>query len=549
MFLFWSIVYPFTAFTRTQPDSAYVFAYAQTKDGGRNGLHFAWSIDKQTWHQIGQEYSFLRCDYGRWRAQKRMVAPFLYHALDGLWHAVWAVNESDGVFAHAASPDLVHWQRQSYPPILEKGNCLTPTLSFDKNQQHYTISWISQNGTKEQVYAVTTADFKEYSRAQPIEKFIDDRQELFINNRKETGKVHRVAWSIVDGLIKTQQLTTYKESLWAERATNDDTRFSELKSIEAKITLDAANQKKISDLLLGAFFEDINYAADGGLYAELIQNRDFEYALSDKEGKDKNWDATMAWTTTDKSAQLQIDSLSPIHINNKHYALLQVNQVGSGLINEGFDGIAIQAQEAYNFTVFARTSKGKAGKLRIRLKGKDGTIYAEGQTDPIDHAWKKYEVTLRAKQTAADLQLEILPQTAGTTALDMVSLFPVNTFKGRKNGLRRDLAQAIADIHPRFIRFPGGCVAHGDGLENMYRWKQTIGPLEVRKPQRNLWGYHQTAGLGYFEYFQFCEDIGAEPIPVVAAGVPCQNSDTGGAGQQGGFRWMKWMLIFKKCWI
>ena len=126
---------------------------------------------------------------------------------------------------------------------------------------------------------------------------------------------------------------------------------------------------------------------------------------------------------------------------------------------------------------------------------------------------------------------------AGELNLDMVSLFPQDTFKGRKNGLRKDLAQTIADIHPRFIRFPGGCVAHGDGLKNIYQWKNTVGPLEARKAQRNLWGYHQSMGLGYFEYFQFCEDIGAEPLPVLAAGVPCQNSACHGnlgGGQQGG---------------
>lgn len=127
----------------------------------------------------------------------------------------------------------------------------------------------------------------------------------------------------------------------------------------------------------------------------------------------------------------------------------------------------------------------------------------------------------------------------------MISLFPQKTFKGRKNGLRADLAQAIADIRPRFVRFPGGCLAHGDGVDNIYHWKETIGPLEARKPAANIWRYHQTRGLGYFEYFQFCEDIGAEPLPVVAAGVPCQNSGIGGPshhskdfvtanGQQGG---------------
>ena len=130
-----------------------------------------------------------------------------------------------------------------------------------------------------------------------------------------------------------------------------------------------------------------------------------------------------------------------------------------------------------------------------------------------------------------DARLCIAPSAGGTYHFDMVSLFPQNTFKGRKNGLRADLAQTLADLHPRFVRFPGGCVAHGDGIDNIYDWKGSIGPLEARKPLRNLWGYHQTRGLGYFEFFQFCEDIGAEPVPVLAAGVPCQNS--GGGTQYG----------------
>lgn len=136
---------------------------------------------------------------------------------------------------------------------------------------------------------------------------------------------------------------------------------------------------------------------------------------------------------------------------------------------------------------------------------------------------------LKAVADADSALLAISPQVEGEYALDMISLFPQKTFKGHKNGLRADLAQAIADIHPRFVRFPGGCLAHGDGVDNIYNWKETIGPLEARKSAPNIWRYHQTRGLGYFEYFQFCEDIGAEPLPVVAAGVPCQNSGDRGA--------------------
>jgi alpha-L-arabinofuranosidase len=141
-------------------------------------------------------------------------------------------------------------------------------------------------------------------------------------------------------------------------------------------------------------------------------------------------------------------------------------------------------------------------------------------------------LVLTANADATNAKLVIKPLATGVLALDMISLFPQNTFMGRKNGIRKDLAQVVADIHPRFIRFPGGCVSHGDGLGNIYKWKNTIGPLEARKPLRNIWNYHQTGGLGYQEFFQYCEDIGAQPLPVIAAGVPCQNSHTGGPGQQ-----------------
>ena len=148
--------------------------------------------------------------------------------------------------------------------------------------------------------------------------------------------------------------------------------------------------------------------------------------------------------------------------------------------------------------------------------------------------WKQVKTILTSNADASDATLAIVPTAAGEVALDFVSLFPQKTFKGRANGMRADLAQYLADLHPRFMRFPGGCVAHGDGLGNMYHWKETIGPQWERKPQRNIWGYHQSRGLGYYEFFQFCEDLGCEPLPVVPAAVPCQNSSTGGGGQQGG---------------
>ena len=233
-------------------------------------------------------------------------------------------------------------------------------------------------------------------------------------------------------------------------------------------------------------------------------------------------------------------------MNNPHYAILDVQTPGAAFVNAGFGGIVTQKGEKYDFSMFSKVlDRRKGGKTIVRLVTKEGKEIARTTMIISSKDWKKQSAVLTATEDADSVMLALSPQSVGEYALDMISLFPQNTFKGRKNGLRADLAQAIADIHPRFVRFPGGCLAHGDGVDNMYNWKETIGPLEARKPAANIWRYHQTRGLGYFEYFQFCEDINAEPLPVVAAGVPCQNSGIGGPshhstdiitsnGQQGG---------------
>ncbi len=516
------------------PDSVYLFAYSLKEDGGRKGLHFAYSTNQENWVSIGPNFRFLFSDYGRWGKEKRLVTPFLFQAKDGMWHCVWSLNEYDGTFAHSTSKDLLYWSPQSYPIVMTNNNCLQPEVSYVNDT--YKISWISNKNGNQQAFYVTTTDFKNYTSAKemPLKDRLNFRKEVSILGKHETGTVHKVAWSLVESLMNKQKLNAYRDQLWSENAKTDSVRFSGLKTLDATITIDNSKSKKISDMLVGVFFEDINYSADGGLYAELIQNRDFEFALSDKEGRDKTWNSTKAWYLNGGQATFTIDSVSPIHPNNSHFVVLKITKAGAGLINEGWDGIAVKAGDKYNFSIFARNPDQKSKKLLVRLIGKNGENYGETTVNANSNNWKKFETVLTAKKTVTDARLEIIPQTSGTVALDMISLFPQKTFKDHKNGLRADLAQTIADINPRFVRFPGGCVAHGDGIGNIYRWKNTVGPLESRKPQKNLWGYHQTAGLGYFEYFQFCEDIGATPLPVIAAGVPCQNSATGGPGQQCG---------------
>ncbi|MDF9829781.1 alpha-L-arabinofuranosidase C-terminal domain-containing protein [Parabacteroides sp. PF5-6] len=482
-----------------EPDSAYIFAYATDKNEGRNGLHFAWSRDAQDWQAIGPEHSYVRCDYGRWGLEKRMVKPIVFAGKDGRWHCLWRLNESDERVAHAASGDLAFWWRQSYLSLSDLENQLGQEAPF------------------------------------PLSQWERQYQTALISGKEETGSCHKVAWALIDGLIQSQQLAAFKAMQNGETTKDDAIRFAGLKPVEAKITVDPTQAHEISDLFIGIFFEDINYAADGGLYAELIQNRDFEYDPMDKEGRDPNWNHQTAWQLHGGGASWTIEATDPIHENNKHYALLNVETVGAVFTNDGFDGICLKAGEKYDLSLFARMPNRKGGKLTIRLM-EAGKVIAETKVS-VSNPWKKVQAVLTAKETCTNARLEVIPQMAGVYALDMISLFPQKTFKGRKNGLRADLAQTLADIKPRFVRFPGGCVAHGDGLHNMYRWKNTIGPLEARVPQRNLWGYHQTAGLGYYEYFQFCEDLGAEPVPVLAAGVPCQNSahQHGVAGgQQGG---------------
>jgi len=522
-----------TARKFNEPDSVYLFSYATTKSNNHNGLHFAWSTDNKKWTEVGNEFSFVRSDYGRWGSEKRMISPYLIPAENGTWKCVWSLNEKDKTFAAVSSTDLIDWGRQAYPEVNAGSNVLRPVISFDKQQKDYVITYVDAGG---KYFQLRTKDFKTFGAVKEVgaEQYKNQNVSIDLAGGKASGQVYKVAWPVVDKLLKKVELSKYKNLLHGETTKQDEERFKGMQALNATITVDAAKPKAISDMLLGIFFEDINYAADGGLYAELVQNRDFEYALSDREGHDKNWNSMHSWSVKGENLGITIATDKPVHVNNSHYAQLDVKVPGASLQNAGFDGIAVKKGERYNFSLFARAEV--ATKLLVRLLARDGKVLSQATVSVGTGTWKNYKTVLNAAESATDAVLDIQPQTAGKLSLDMISLFPQKTFKGRNNGLRADLAQVVADIHPRFIRFPGGCVAHGDGIDNIYRWKNSIGPLEARMPQRNLWGYHQTTGLGYYEYFQYCEDIGAAPLPVIAAGVPCQNSGTGGAGQQGGVK-------------
>ncbi len=508
-----------------EPDSVYLFSY------NANGLRFAWSTDKTNWTPIGDGYIYLKCDYSRWGSEKKMIAPYLIQGRKGIWECIWQLNDRTLQFAQAGSADLVNWGPQAYPYVKQSKNVLRPVISYNKIADSYTVVYTDANG---KYFQTTTKDLKVYTPIVPVPASAYRDHSITANINGETkGQLHRVAWPLVDGLIKAYELQQYKSKQNSEITKDDVQRFAGLKTVEAKLTLQPEKAKAISTMLTGVFFEDLNYAADGGLYAELVQNRDFEYAPGDKQFRDKKWTADYAWSIKG-DASFTIDSVSSLNINNPHYAVLDVKTSGAALVNSGYDAIAIKKGETYNFSAFLKQLSGANGPLQVSLVSDKAGVLAKADISAPSSGWGQIKASLVASGTAADVRLELQPLNTGHVAIDMVSLFPAATFKNHPNGLRADLAQAIADIHPRFVRFPGGCLSHGDGLKNIYRWKSSIGPLEARVPDRNQWNYHQTKGLGYFEYFQFCEDIGAEPVPVIAAGVSCQNSGTGGGGQQGG---------------
>lgn len=283
---------------------------------------------------------------------------------------------------------------------------------------------------------------------------------------------------------------------------------------------DAAIGTPISTDLWGGFLEDLNHAADGGLYAELIQNRSFRYEANPvPNAEGESWNGLSHWRLGDpeSSSVTQPSPGAPV--------VFAATSADARLVNDGFDRIPFVAGAGYRYRVIARAADGL--QHGVRLSVLDGTsVRAEVEAGTADASWRCLEGELSASATC-DGSFGISLAEPGTIELRFVSLFPLDTFHGRRNGLRRDLAEAIEELRPRFLRFPGGCLVHGYGLANLYRWKSTLGPVEDREEQFNIWGYHQSVGLGYLEYFEFCEDIGAKPLPVVPAGVCCQNSPGG----------------------
>jgi alpha-N-arabinofuranosidase len=277
----------------------------------------------------------------------------------------------------------------------------------------------------------------------------------------------------------------------------------------------------IQPTMWGLFFEDINFAADGGIYAELVKNRSFEF-----------YKPLMGWEKTGEEYVGQFQIINSQNENNpRHLRLESLQGKELGLINEGFRGMGITAGEKYDFSVFARQGTG-ISTLKVELIDSTGVVLGQTEVGGFSGDWKKYEAKLTSSATHSKAKLRVTLSGKGVLEIDMVSLFPENTWKNRKNGLRADLVQKLADMKPGFIRFPGGCIVEGHELETRYQWKKTVGNVENRQlninrwntefPYRNAPDYFQSYGLGFYEYFLLAEDIGAEPLPILNCGMACQ---------------------------
>lgn len=502
-----------------------VFIYSP---GEKDGLHLAYLAENEKWYDVGQLCS---SDYGQWGAEKKMHNPFVIKTKDGTWRAVWGLNNTVSAFAAAYSEDLITWRPQDYPKVAERG--VNNPIVYQMDDGGFDIYLKTAKGKR---YVHASEDFRHFDE-DSVEAQADDilwqMAKENVNGKDYFGNEFEIPSCHLNYIRNWFSALAKDNVRYSEKMVDDGKRFQNIgNSVNAYINIDFSKTKKISNKLIGVFFEDINYAADGGLYAELLRNRDFEYTDKDHNG----WNSTTGWKS---DTPIVISTDKPLSKNNQHYAIINK----SSLINSGWDGIISSKGNEFDFSLYARCIDGKKNQLLVSLIDSIGNSIADGKIKLEGNEWSKYSLNLtintKKHQDYIDrlhnLRLLITGKNEGQIAVDMISLFPHQTYK--EHGMRIDLANTIANLKPKFVRFPGGCMLHGDGINNIYNWKETIGPLQDRKPDRNIWNYHQSRGLGYYEYFQFCEDIGAESLPVMAAGVPCQNSSAnanGIGGQQGG---------------
>ena len=372
--------------------SADLFSYSAPD--GKSGLRLAWRADASSdWQPIDENFNFVSSDFGPWGSHKTMFSPQLFiNAADSLWTCVWSATSDGSVTALTTSPDLFSWTPQRYfANKLDLPRDMRPATPITADS--VLIGGKMMKGFRQ------TVDNATIDR---IKKFVADR-----------GK---------------------RGALFSQHAKDDATRFANLSDVSFTATANPSEAKRISDKLIGIFFEDINYGADGGLYGELLQNRDFEYIPSDRHG-DQNWNSTHSWSATDDGS-FSIATDNPNHPNNPHYGVINGAVT---LTNAGYDGISVKKGEKYRVSLAIRSAKPM--RLSVTLTTPEGAVIGNAaiKTKGGD-SWTTYKTLIKATRSVSGAKLNVNFPKGSDASVDMVSLFPVNTFKGRENGLRQELA-------------------------------------------------------------------------------------------------------------
>lgn len=503
-----------------------VVALGYQTPGKKGGLSFLVKEGNGPWeHAFHKDFRMTGSNLGNW-GEKEVQEPFVVRDGAGAYHLFHCFRARPAI-CHEESwnkHNLRNWGRENWIelPDLPKDARATG-LVVESARDAFVMLFTDRKSGK--AYKVRTDGKVALCPCEEIGRGEYDaaRSRLLkvveFGGATYTGGVVGITKEMRE-FLKSGQDEWHKSAPWhltIDDAKDDEKKYSEAaKNAKLKLRIEPANKAyAISPMLVGAFFEDINSCADGGIVAELVQNGDFEYS------RDDCWD----WhplTTWETKGGVEARTDDPVHANNAHYIRLQP---GAEIANMGWgewkDGkwqpaIFVEKGKKYDVSAYVR---GK-GKAIVKVNGREialaGSAKGEG-------SWRKASARFVADATSANAVLTVVNgATDGDVDVDCVSLMPVDTYKG--HGLRKDLAEAVAAMKPKFLRFPGGCIVHGWNVKDgTYRWKDTVGAYPSRKGKRNMWGGRQAYRLGFYEYFQFCEDVGMEPVPIVSAGVSCPN--------------------------
>ena len=394
-----------------------IFVYSP---GDKDGLHLAYLDETEKWVDAGQ---LCGSDYSRWGAEKRMYNPYVAHAADGTWRAVWSLNDYAPCFAVAYSEDLVTWRPQDYPKVSVKG--VQRPVVFQMDDGSFDIYLRSASGKRHVHASNDFRTFKESAEPSTIDNIAWITDTATVGQKRYEGNIFDVPKLHLDYMLSYFDALAADEEKSRVTMRDDKDRFQNLPAtVSASLAVDMGKTKTISDKLVGIFFEDISYAADGGLYAELVQNRDFEYSSRDR----KEWNALTAW---EHSKGVRVETAQPLSKVNPHYVVMGADT----LYNLGWDGIADKGAD-YDFSMYARMMADGAKQMTVALVAEDGTVMAEGKLKVAGRDWQRYALSLstatkkRAKLFAQEVQncrLVIVGKKDAEVALDMISLFPHDT--------------------------------------------------------------------------------------------------------------------------